>query len=109
MRPMRVRLLLFFAAFRIAARLSWAPKRTRALPIALASFLLLGCGVRLTALPDDREDYLRYVAFRGPVNDKFLLRWPTGKMPLEANNRAQRLTLSMATVLGLDLVHQGTT
>lgn len=52
-------------------------------PVFVALLLMPGCNVRFAAQPDQREDYLRYVACACPLGEDILLRWPTGKMPLK--------------------------
>jgi hypothetical protein len=56
----------------------------RRVTLLLAVLLLaaFGCGARLTASPDQREDYLRYVAEK-QTDPAILVRWRLRQMPLK--------------------------
>jgi predicted Zn-dependent protease len=53
----------------------------------LLAWLVLACaggdGIRLQAMPETREDYLRYVSFEAPGNENVLLRWRDDDFPLK--------------------------
>ena len=56
-------------------------RRLRAGVLALLPWIA-ACGVSLIATPDSEPDYLRYVAFEAPGNERVLLRWEKDDMPL---------------------------
>jgi hypothetical protein len=49
------------------------------------SLLALGCGAHLVAQPDEKSDYLRFVAFDGPDRVSMLLRWRDREFPLRVH------------------------
>ena len=51
--------------------------------VGLALACAGGEGVRLTAVPEERADYLRYVSFEAPGNVNVLLRWRDDEQPLK--------------------------
>jgi hypothetical protein len=73
------------SALWLGAGLLVLPARARAALPLLPLLLANGCGVRRVAEPDERPDYLRYVAFDLGRRQFMLLHWEDHEMPLRVH------------------------